>query len=324
MTLPRPLRAPALLASLVLVAVSGCGVGSQGGGVVAGQTLTIYSSLPLRGEQGALARDLVDAEKLALRDGSGRVGDYSVQYVSLNDAPGSAPRAVPGVVAANARKAVRDPSAIAFLGSMTAAASAISIPVVNEAGYLQVDPTVSAALVAAPRLYPAGRRTAIALAPGSAARARALAQAARGLGGRAVVVRGAPGRAAAAARRAVGADPRTLVVAGEELAVPAFLDALGPAAARTRIALAVPADPAPGPFARRFHAVFGRAPDPRAAYGYWAMRLVVSSLRRAAPHTARRRVVIDRALARAGGPAAGSLARLVDLVPPRRLASGRP
>ena len=84
--------------------------------------------------------------------------------------------------------------------------------------------------------------------------------------------------------------------------MPAFLRVLGAAASRTRLAMAVPADPAPGPFARRFEAVFGRTPDPRAAYGYVAMRLVVSSLRRAMPHAARRRSVIDQALAAAGGP----------------------
>jgi ABC-type branched-subunit amino acid transport system substrate-binding protein len=294
-------------------------VGAQGGGEVAGQTLTIYSSLPLRGEDGPLARDLVDAEKLALRDGGGRVGAYSVQYVSLNDAPGNAPRPVPGVVAANAAKAVRDPSAIAFLGSMTAAASAISIPIVNAAGYLQVDPSLPATAVSARRLYPLGRPNAIFLAPGALARARALAQATRALGSRAVVVRGTPAKAAAAARRAVAADPRAVALAGPELAVPAFLRALGPAAPRTRVALAVPADPGPSAFARRFRSVFGRTPDPRAAYGFWAMRLVVSALRRAAPHSARRRVVADRALAEAGGPAARSLARTAAVVPALRL-----
>ena len=324
MTRSRPLRAPVLLAVVVVLAASGCGVGAQGGGEVAGQTLTIYSSLPLRGEDGALARDLVDAEKLALRDGGGRVGDYSVQYVSLNDAPGNAPRPVPGVVAANAAKAVRDPSAIAYLGSMTPAASRISIPIVNAAGYLQVDPSIPAPAVGARRLYPLGRRSAIFLAPDAAARARAVAQAARALGPRAVVLRGSPAAASAAARRAVAADPRAVALAGPELAVPAFLRALGPAAARTRIALAVPADPEPSAFARRFRSVFARTPDPRAAYGYWAMRLVVSALRRAAPHSARRRVVADRALAEAGGPAARSLARAVAVVPALRLSAPRP
>jgi hypothetical protein len=113
------------------------------------------------------------------------------------------------------------------------------------------------------------------------------------------------------------------VLAGGALAVPSFLEALGPAASRTRVAMAVPADPAPGPFARRFEAVFGRTPDPRAAYGYAAMRLVVSSLRRAMPHAARRRSVIDQALSAAGGPGGTAVRRTVDIIPAQRLAGSR-
>jgi branched-chain amino acid transport system substrate-binding protein len=99
--------------------------------------LTIYSSLPLQGDGRVQSQDLVRAMKLALAD-SGRT---DIRYVSLDDSSAAAGRWDPGQVSRNARRAAGDPSTIAYLGEFNSGASAISIPILNNAGIPQVSPS---------------------------------------------------------------------------------------------------------------------------------------------------------------------------------------
>ena len=82
----------------------------------------------------------------------------------------------PGQVQANAERASDDPSAIAYIGELGLGASAISVPVTNDAGLLQVSPLDwLTSLTRAPpgragrgapeRYYPTGRRTFLRLTP---------------------------------------------------------------------------------------------------------------------------------------------------------------
>jgi len=106
-----------------------------------GQTLTIYSSLPLQGDSRPQSEDVVNGMKLALEQKGGKAGGHTIKYVSLDDATASTGKWEPGQVSANARKAVGDDTAIAYLGEFNSGASAVSIPIVNEAGILQVSPS---------------------------------------------------------------------------------------------------------------------------------------------------------------------------------------
>ncbi len=109
---------------------------SEGGG-----TLTIYSSLPLQGDSRPQSEDVVNGMKLALEQKGGKADGHTIKYVSLDDATASTGKWEPGQVSANARKAVGDENAIAYLGEFNSGASAVSIPIVNEAGILQVSPS---------------------------------------------------------------------------------------------------------------------------------------------------------------------------------------
>ena len=60
--------------AMALVAPAGCGNEQSRGGTVPGDTLTIFSSLPLQGARADQAKSIVNAQKLALRDSGGRVG----------------------------------------------------------------------------------------------------------------------------------------------------------------------------------------------------------------------------------------------------------
>jgi branched-chain amino acid transport system substrate-binding protein len=143
------LRVRALAASSCLVAalsfgVAACGGDDEGGGgsgSTGSDTLTIYSSLPLQGDSRPQSESVVNGEKLALEEAGGKVGKFTIKYVSLDDATAAAGKWEPGQVSANARKAAQDKSTIAYLGEFNSGASAISIPVINEAGILQISPS---------------------------------------------------------------------------------------------------------------------------------------------------------------------------------------
>ncbi len=159
-----------LLAALAFGAAA-CGGDddSGGGGGSEGRTsLTIYSSLPLQGENRPQSEDIVRGEKLALEEAGGKVGKFTIKYKSLDDSTAAAAKWEPGQVSSNARKGAQDASTIAYLGEFNSGASAISIPILNEAGILQVSPantyvgltrSEGAEKGEPDKYYPSGKRT---------------------------------------------------------------------------------------------------------------------------------------------------------------------
>jgi branched-chain amino acid transport system substrate-binding protein len=107
----------------------------------AAEDLTIYSSLPLVGALRPQAADTVRGERLALEQSGGRAGAFTIRFVSLNDGTRRAGSWVPERVVANARRATGDPTTIAYLGEFNSGASAISIPMLNELGILEISPS---------------------------------------------------------------------------------------------------------------------------------------------------------------------------------------
>jgi branched-chain amino acid transport system substrate-binding protein len=175
--------------ALVLVAAFVTLAGGCGGvsGAAGGQSnqLTVYSSLPLQGPSGAASAQIVGGEKLALRDSGGRIGPFTVSYDSMDDSSPTSGQWDPGVTASDAKTAANDPSTIAYLGDYNSAATAISLPLINAAGILQVSPAspyaglTSAAYAGQDepeRFYPTGRRSFARLQPGDPAQARAQAR----------------------------------------------------------------------------------------------------------------------------------------------------
>src|SRR4051812_2383523 len=160
-------------ASLALV-VAGCGGDDNEGSSTSSSSssgsknLTVYSSLPLQGDNRAQSTSVVNGEKMALEQLGGKVGDYTIKYVSLDDSTAAAGKWEPGATSSNARKASQDSSTIAVLGEFNSNASAISIPITNQAGILQVSPSNTAIGLTDPvgadkgepdKYYPTGKRT---------------------------------------------------------------------------------------------------------------------------------------------------------------------
>ncbi len=147
---------------------SGGGGSASSGEGSGGGTLTIYSSLPLQGDSRPQSEDVVRGIELALEQAGNKAGNFNLKYVSLDDATASAGKWDPGQTSANARKVVGDDTAIAYIGEFNSGASAISIPILNEAGILQVSPSntyvgltrAEGAESGEPdKYYPSGQRT---------------------------------------------------------------------------------------------------------------------------------------------------------------------
>ena len=170
----RSLAASGCLVTTLALGVAACGGGdddkssSSGGGGGGRTSLTIYSSLPLQGDSRPQSTDVVNGEKLALEEAGGKVGKFTIKYVSLDDATAAAGKWDPGQTSADARKAAQDSSTIAYLGEFNSGASAISIPILNEANVLQVSPSNTyvgltrsegADKGEPDKYYPAGKRT---------------------------------------------------------------------------------------------------------------------------------------------------------------------
>jgi branched-chain amino acid transport system substrate-binding protein len=129
------------------------------------------------------SRDVVRDETLAVSEARGRVGRFRVRLVSLDNARPDTGAWDAGKTATNARAAVRDPTTIAYLGDGVAEATAISLPILNEAGILQVSPTTTyvgftredgGATGEPDRFYPFGQRTFARVIPADHGQAAAL------------------------------------------------------------------------------------------------------------------------------------------------------
>jgi branched-chain amino acid transport system substrate-binding protein len=172
------MRVMAGLAVLLAVAIAGCGDddgGGEAGGGEEAKTLTVYSSLALQGA----ARDqnvaIVNGAKLALEQAGGRAGEFAIEYTSLDDSTAQAGGWEPTATTANARRATQDDSAIAYIGEFNSGATALSLPLLNEAGMLQISPGNTAVGITSDepgaeegepdKYYPTGKRTYARLLP---------------------------------------------------------------------------------------------------------------------------------------------------------------
>jgi branched-chain amino acid transport system substrate-binding protein len=142
-------KGTAVIAALVAAAVvAACGGDDDGGGGEGGGngggTLTVYSSLPAQGDNRPETLDMIRGIRMAIADAGGRAGKFGLNYEALDDATASAGKWDAAPTSTNARKAVTDDKAIAYIGEFNSGASAISIPITNEGGLLQVSPANTA------------------------------------------------------------------------------------------------------------------------------------------------------------------------------------
>ena len=164
--------------------LAGCGTAASSTVTVAGQNLTIYAGLPPAGSATAESRDVFDAEQLALKQTGSRIGQMTVRLVSAQGKE----------ISDNARTAIQDDTAIAYLGEALPGASTDSLGITNAQDLLQVTPTdtaaaetqASAAVAGSPNLYyeslKSYHRTFARVVPTTALEAKALVSLMQSLG----------------------------------------------------------------------------------------------------------------------------------------------
>jgi branched-chain amino acid transport system substrate-binding protein len=160
--------------ALLSVGVAACGGGSSSssGG---GSTIDFYSSLPLQGASKDQTGAMVQGMRLALSQAGNKAGKFKVKYTSLDDSTAATGNWDPGQTAKVARQAAQDPKAVYYMGEFNSGASAISIPILNQAGLPQVSPANTAVGLttnepgATPgepqKYYPTGKRTYLRIVP---------------------------------------------------------------------------------------------------------------------------------------------------------------
>lgn len=282
--------APAAL--LLALLIAGCGIG---GGAKIEAPVTVYVSLPLTGPRGAEGRDAADGARLALEDAAGKAGSLQVRAVYLDDARGRAWD--PVAVGENARRAVQDSSAAAYVGELDSEPTRASVPITNDAGLVQVSPGAGGVDLTAPaagypdspdRYQPSGSVNFARTVPSDEVVVDAAAQWASELGAKQSVVDsdGSAFQNLAAAEFKSAAAERGVQVAAEPSAVGAGVARYEPGTQRLRLGARgyelsaeihptrLPSQAFPGQFDHRF----GRVPGPYAAYGYEAMGVVLQAI----------------------------------------------
>jgi branched-chain amino acid transport system substrate-binding protein len=188
----RWLAATACLVGALAFGVAACGDDDDGGGGGGGsggggeaKSVTVYSSLPLQGASRPQTTALVNGIKLALEQAGGKAGDISVNYESLDDSTAQAGSWTPEATQTNALKAAGDDSTAVYIGEFNSGASAVSIPILNEAGVPQISPANTAVGLTSDepganpgepdKYYPAGTRTYTRIVPKDTIQGAALA-----------------------------------------------------------------------------------------------------------------------------------------------------
>lgn len=169
-----------------LSGLAGCGGKHTVTNKISGQTLTIYSSVPLHGASAVSGQAVLAGAELALEQSRGRIGRYEIVLRSMDDSTAKRGSWDPGQTTLNAHQAITDLTTIGYIGEFNSGASAISIPLLNRVGIPQISPASTAvgltsnAIGAAPgepqKYYPTGIRTYARVVPSDAIEATAQVQ----------------------------------------------------------------------------------------------------------------------------------------------------
>jgi ABC-type branched-subunit amino acid transport system substrate-binding protein len=129
-------RAVSLCACAALFGLAGCTSSSARNSqiTISGAALTVYASQPPGNSGGPAVQDTLAAEKLALTEAGGRAGKFTIKLVTLHGKK----------LSDNARTAIQNQTAIAYLGELQPGTSQISVEILNQQGVLEVSPADTA------------------------------------------------------------------------------------------------------------------------------------------------------------------------------------
>jgi branched-chain amino acid transport system substrate-binding protein len=165
------------------LALAGC-FGDAESRRISGNRATVYVSEPRHGSSAVAAAQVLAGARRALAERRQRAGALRIRLRVLPATEDAERPWDPGLVAENAGRAADDPRAIAYLGELDYGASAVSLPITNDAGLLQVSPGdgLTSLTQRAPgrprdgpeRYYPLERRSFVRIGPTDLREAEAL------------------------------------------------------------------------------------------------------------------------------------------------------
>ncbi len=108
-----------------------------------GNTLKIVSSLPRTGSAQGQTDTIVNGIKMAIEDYGGEIAGMKLQHQDMDDATAAQGQWDAGKEADNAREAANDKDVMVFIGPYNSGAAKVSMPLLNEAGLLQISPAAT-------------------------------------------------------------------------------------------------------------------------------------------------------------------------------------
>ncbi len=106
-------------------------------------TVKIVSSLPRTGSAKGQTDTIVNGIKMAFEEAKNKVGDFTIEYLDLDDATAAEGKWTPERETANADQAIKDSDVMVYLGPYNSGAAKISMPILNKAGMLMISPAVT-------------------------------------------------------------------------------------------------------------------------------------------------------------------------------------
>jgi branched-chain amino acid transport system substrate-binding protein len=120
----------------------GCkGSGDSGG--PAGGPIRIVSSMPRTGSAKGQTDTIYNGIQMAIDEYGREVAGFKIDYLDWDDATAGKGSWTADLESANANKAIADEDVMAYIGPYNSGAAKISMPLLNEAGLLQVSPAVT-------------------------------------------------------------------------------------------------------------------------------------------------------------------------------------
>jgi branched-chain amino acid transport system substrate-binding protein len=109
-----------------------------------GDKIILISSLPRTGSAEGQTTTMVNGIRLAIDEFGGKIGDFEIEYLDLDDAEASTGQWTSQAEKANAQRAANDPDVMAYIGPYNSGAATNSMPILNKAGLVMISPAATA------------------------------------------------------------------------------------------------------------------------------------------------------------------------------------
>lgn len=116
------------------IGCSGCGAKGDP------NKIKIVSSLPRTGSAKGQTDTIVNGVKLALEEANYKAGNFTIEYLDLDDATALDGKWTADKESANAEQAIKDPDVMIYIGPYNSGAAAVSMPILNKADMLMISP----------------------------------------------------------------------------------------------------------------------------------------------------------------------------------------